>query len=426
MKLLDIINSATSNMMRSKVRTILTITAIFIGAFTITLTIGISSGVSSYIDKQVGSIGAKDMLMIRPKIDLPDAGPQKYDPNKKSVSAQSAFMTSTLDANDINKIKSENKLTEIKPVVIASPDYISGKNNVKYKLDIQPFIESMSYDFVAGKIPNNKTNEFQIMLTPDYVDVLGYDSGAEAVGKKVTLAIKTPKGEQKILIAKISGVNQKSILSQGGMTANDSLVSGLYSIQTEGVPSEISNKYMEVVATFDNKLTEKEIQKIKDRLLEKGYKANTVNDQIGIIKNVIDAITYVLIFFGAIALVAASFGIINTLFMSVQERTKEIGLMKAMGMSRSKVFLLFSVEAVLLGFWGSLIGILTAIGVGQVVNKFASETILKDLPGFDLTVFPISSIAVVMLIVITIAFLAGTLPARRASKLDPIEALRYE
>ena len=69
MKLFDIISSAGSNMMRSKLRTILTITAIVIGSFTITLTIGISSGISNYIDKQVSSIGAKNVIIVQPKIE---------------------------------------------------------------------------------------------------------------------------------------------------------------------------------------------------------------------------------------------------------------------------------------------------------------------------------------------------------------------
>jgi len=128
----------------------------------------------------------------------------------------------------------------------------------------------------------------------------------------------------------------------------------------------------------------------------------------------------------AIALLAASFGIINTLLMAVQERTREIGLMKAMGLGRNKIFMLFSIEAVLLGFWGSLLGSLAGIGIGQVVNRIASDTFLKDLPGFNLTEFSPQSVAVIMLIIMSIAFIAGTLPARRASQKDPIEALRYE
>ena len=138
------------------------------------------------------------------------------------------------------------------------------------------------------------------------------------------------------------------------------------------------------------------------------------------------AIIAVLNFFAIIALVAASFGIVNTLLMAVQERTKEIGLMKAMGLGGGKIFLLFSIEAILLGFWGSLLGSLAGIGVGMIANSYASSTFLKDLPGFSLTSFSVLSVAAIMLIIMAIAFIAGTLPARRASRKNPIDALRYE
>ena len=426
MKTIDILGMAISNMRRSKVRTILTIVAIFIGAFTITLTIGISSGVSSYIDKQVGSIGGKDLLIIRQKVEVSTSGPKKYDPNKKSTSVSST-MSSMLTDKDVEIVKSEKGLKNVQPIILARTDYISGKNGEKYQVDLQPFAESMIFDYTAGTMPSNSSDKPQIMVTPDYVKVLGYNNDKEIVGKEVVLAISTPLAKQQTVTATVTGVNNKSILSVTGLVANNALINKLYKIQTEGLPADITNKYIEIVSQFDLKnTTDEQLKTIKDNLGAKGYRAVTVDEQIGIIKNVIDAITYVLIAFGAIALLAASFGIINTLYMSVQERTKEIGLMKAMGMSRSKVFLLFSVEAILLGLLGSIIGVIAAMGVGNIANKIASDSILKDLPGFDLTTFPVLSVVIVMFVVILIAFLAGALPARRAAKLDPIEALRYE
>ncbi len=148
---------------------------------------------------------------------------------------------------------------------------------------------------------------------------------------------------------------------------------------------------------------------------KQGYAAKTIEDQIGTFKAVISGIVAVLNAFGVIALLAASFGIINTLLMSVQERTKEIGLMKAMGMSPSRIFLLFSVEAVLLGFWGSLLGVMAAIGVGQIANHVVSTGILKDLPGLTLLTFPPMGTLGIIALIMVIAFLAGTLPRARIS-----------
>ena len=130
--------------------------------------------------------------------------------------------------------------------------------------------------------------------------------------------------------------------------------------------------------------------------------------------------------FAAIALFAASFGIINTLYMAVQERTREIGLMKAMGLSNAKVFVTFSLEAIMIGFWGSVLGIGAAMLAGIGINTIAKDSFLGDLTGFTLVQFSLQNIVMIIGIICLISFLAGTLPAVRASKLNPIEALRYE
>jgi putative ABC transport system permease protein len=139
--------------------------------------------------------------------------------------------------------------------------------------------------------------------------------------------------------------------------------------------------------------------------------------RLGTFTTIIDAIVLMLNAFAIIALLAVSFGIVNTLFMSVQERTRELGLMKAMGMGGGKIFRLFRLEAAFIGFLGSAIG----VGIGMLVG-----TLLADLPGLTLIAFDPLSVAVIILVVMGIAFLAGTLPAARAAKTDQVESLRYE
>jgi putative ABC transport system permease protein len=134
----------------------------------------------------------------------------------------------------------------------------------------------------------------------------------------------------------------------------------------------------------------------------------------------------VLKIFGGIALIAASIGIINTLLMSVQERTREIGLDKALGMSNGRVFATFAIEAISLGFWGSLFGIIVSFLIGQAVNFVTHETILSSLPTFQLIIFRAVDLISITLVIMLIALLAGVLPARKASKKDPIDSLRYE
>jgi putative ABC transport system permease protein len=169
-----------------------------------------------------------------------------------------------------------------------------------------------------------------------------------------------------------------------------------------------------------------QIPTIQDALSEIGFDSLTLQDQVSSIMGVVDAISGGLILFGGIALVAAVFGIVNTLYMSVQERTREIGLMKALGLGKHKLFSVFCWEAALIGFFGSSFGLIVAMGLGAIINQVASDSFLSAMPGFNLVKFTLFPSLMIIAIIMFIAFLAGTLPARKASKLDPITALRAE
>ena len=429
MKLIDIIRDANANLLRSKARTTLTIIAIFIGAMTLTITNGIGSGISKYIDKQLGNLGATDVLIVQPKRDDSfGGGPKKYVETQTTSSAYGGFgpTITLLKDSDVTTIAEVKGIKSAEPLLSVSPDYIAGPNGDKYQLNVSAFIAGTNLALASGTLPDNGASENQIALPSDYPSVLGFHSPQDAVGKKVAIAITSAAGVRREVNATVVGVQEQTLVSIGGASINDVLLRSLHAIQSEGRPAGSPSGYMAVVARVEKDTSASGMQTIKDTLKDKGFAAETFQDQIGLFKQVIGAIVMVLNVFAAIALLAAGFGIVNTLLMAVQERTKEIGLMKAMGLGGSKIFLLFSIEAILLGFWGSLLGSIAGIGLGAVANRVASDTFLKDLPGFNLTAFSPVSVLIIMAIIMAISFIAGTMPARRASRKDPIEALRYE
>jgi len=428
MKISDIFITANGNLARSKLRSILTIIAIFIGALTLTLTNGIGAGVSAYIDEQLGNVGANDMFVIQAKENDPfgeSSGPKKYQEDEATGNLGRLPVT-MLNQSDLEKIRSTPGIISAELEKNTAPSFIRGPNNERLRLTTSNYFDGVNISLKAGNAPNNHIEQNQIVLTPDYPTALGFQTAGDSIGQTVVIGIKTPTGEMEQVNATVVGVQEQTLMNMGGLLINRSLNKSLFAIQTRGLPPKAIESQPIATARFDTKLNEKQIQELKKTLADKGYNAATIMDRIGNIKQVIDAIIMIMNFFAGIALLAASFGIVNTLLMAIQERTKEIGLMKAMGMSSRKIFMLFSTEAMLLGFWGSLVGVLAGIGIGRIANQIASRTFLKDLVGFQLTSFPVLSIISIVIIVMFIAFLAGTLPARKASKKDPIESLRYE
>jgi putative ABC transport system permease protein len=431
MRFRDILTTAAGNMFRSKLRTSLTVVAIFIGAFTLTLTTGIGSGISSYIDKQVNAIGAKDVFIIQPAGDTglgSTDGPKKYDPDKKVQASSNGpgGNITLLTANDVTKIEATPGIKNVTPAKAVAPNYIAGTSSDKYEVSMAQFIPGSNLNLASGSTLAENATRNEVVIPISYVASLGYASNDAAAGKEVTIGITDSFGKVHEVTATIVGVLQKSLVGGTSITANSKLLDELYSIQTLGLPSASVNNYQMATARFDANLSPAAISDLKKVLKDKGYDATTVQDQIGTFKAVISAIVAVLDVFAIITLLAASFGIINTLLMSVQERTKEIGLMKALGMSGTRIFFLFTFEALLLGVLGSVIGVAVAEVVGRIANHIVSTGFLKDLAGLNLLTFTPVSIAEIVGLVMGIALLAGTLPAYRAARQNPIDSLRYE
>lgn len=422
----QVVKTAVKNTFRSKLRTFLTALAIFVGAFTLTLTNGVGAGISNYIDTQLDSIGGSNVmnvLKVSPEqMTGADTGPKAYDPNKIKASGTGGSNIEAITDEDIDKIRSVAGLESVRPVFYVSPKYIGNGEN-KFEVTVNTSLPGENLDFTSGSnFTDVEAN--QIILPTDYVEPLGFSSDADAVGKTVEFGVEDVAGVLHSVTATVTGV-QKPTLIDLGVNTTEALRDALYAAQTTGLPASAPNTYVSAQAIFSTDATAEEITAIKDALKAEGFFALTIEDQVGMFKTIVDIIVGVLNGFAVIALVAAGFGIINTLLMSVQERTREIGLMKAMGLGSAKIFAMFSVEAVFIGFLGSAVGAVAAVGIGTGISKYFAGT-LGDLGEVQLILFEPMAVAGVILTVMVIAFLAGTLPAARAAKQNPIDALRYE
>jgi ABC-type antimicrobial peptide transport system permease subunit len=429
MRGLDLVRTAASNTFRSKLRTTLTVLALFVGAFTLTITTALGAGVSDYVTKQVASLGAGDVFLVTKAsaTATTGSGPEKYDP-ATSTAANGASNPLTgsagalTDAN-IAALKRVDGLTDVGPISAISIDWIRGPGSDRYQFSIAPTSSIAESDLAAGVQLDASASEHQITLPEDYVEPLGFRGAENAVDTKVTIGFTDVIGDPHTITATIVGVSNTSLLNSGA-GGNASLVDAIAEQQKAG--SNAPNRYQAAIAHFAPGADPATISRLKGRIAGQGMTAQTIEDQLGIVQTVISGITGVLNAFAFIALLAAAFGIVNTLLMSVQERTREIGLMKAMGMSNGRVFALFSIEAAIIGLLGSVLGVLVAVLVGLPLNAALGSGPLSGLAGLHLLLFQPAGVLSVIALIVVIAFLAGTLPARRASRKTPIDALRYE
>lgn len=427
MKIADVVGTAFRNAFRSRLRTTLTVLAIFIGAFTLSLTNGLGTGVNRYLDDTVASVGVDDVMTVtKTNEDAPtDGGPTEYDPNLIEGDGPPGTTTTALTDDDIDTIADVDGVQSVEPAKSVMADYVQHDGGTRYQLSISQFVPGMEVELASGQQVDLDAAEPELVLPESYVEPLGLGSDSDAIGQTVTLAVTDGTGTQVTTDATVVGIAEPGVVTLSGAIPNDVLTEELYDLQTTGAPEAETSRYAQASVTFDAAAGEEATTALQDRLEDAGYTASTLEDQLGALTSVIDGIVLVLNGFAVIALIAAGIGIVNTLFMAVQERTREVGLMKAMGLSSGRVFSLFSIEAVVIGLIGSAVGVLGAIGVGQLVNSVAGD-LLVDLPGLTLVAFDPVSVATVVLGVMVIAFLAGTLPALRAARQDPISSLRYE
>ena len=434
MRLTDIIKRANHNLWHNRSRTILTTLAITVGSLTIMLTVGINAGVNGYIDKQVESTGGNDIIEVMPKgiadrmssmMTLGATEVQEYRSNQGQ--SQQVSLTDR-DLAGIKRLKGV-KLAKLSDLLY--PSYITRDRDEakKYKLTVGPLAaSSIKLDLAAGRSVRIDGSEAEAILPDRYLEPLGFSSAKQAIGQMVRVGVPHRLGGQidEVKI-RIVGVQNQSIVGFGRVFLNDAAGRLIRSAYLTGMPEALQSQHGLIIIQVKPGYESKEkLAQIKQELTNMGYSSISEDDYISSIKLFFNAITVILTIFGVIALITASIGIVNTLLMSVQERTREIGLMKAMGLSSGRIFALFSLEAVSLGFWGGMLAAGLAAVIKQTVNPWAGRNFLSGLPGFNLIELNPLYVGAIVVIVMVVAFLAGTLPAKRATKQDPIQALRYE
>ncbi len=456
MFLSDILRRSGRSLRSAKARTLLTAMAIAVGTFALTLTLAASNGAQAFVGNIIEENFDPAELIVAADETLFGRGdtskPKEYDENFGDSVSNSGAPTQVklLSKEDINTINNTKGIEQVRENVNLNLRYITRPGQKKYVATAQAFSDAQNPDLLAGKIVK-PLGDKQLLLPEGYLEALGFKNASDAIGKSLTLAISKPVSQQDILkqfagqipteeqIAQlqsesiikeefeIAAVLQKPTTSQPGtelylfISNNDAL--RLDDLSKKG--TDEYQTYQFAYARVKDGENEENLKQAQARLKEKGFVTQSVKETQEFLNQIISVLEGIVAGFGAIAVIASIFGIINTMYISVLQRTREIGLMKALGMRRRDIGRLFRFEAAWIGFIGGALGSLLAIGLGTAINP----SITKQLnlgEGNSLLIFKWQQIVGLIVILIIVSTLAGYLPSRKAAKLDPIEALRTE
>lgn len=453
MKTIDIIRRAGRSLKSAKVRTILTSLSIGVGAFTLTIAIAAGEGARQYADTLLTSNIDPQVLAIAKNkafFEGGQSGPQPYNPSTDLFARPTGAPIALLNQDDIDTIAARDDIVSVTPSYTINAEYITRPDltDKKYTVEAAPYDTGVTQTVIAGALPALRTSitDEQIALPEVYVNLLGFSDAGQAIGKTVSIHIErnpnvsqeqvqqalaagpealaalsvVQKKDFEFTIVAVVGRSATALTATSNVQVSDVSARTMSEFSTEG--SSSFRKYFIATASVKEGV---DPATVKDQLVEKGYGVQTAKDLQGLLFTIVNTLQGIVIGFGILALITSVFGIINTQYISVLERTREIGLMKALGMRGRHVSRLFQFEAAWIGFLGGVIGSVLAVGAGLALNPVITEALTLGDGNYLLIFQPIPIVGLIVVLMI-IAMIAGYLPARRAAKLDPIEALRTE
>tara|TARA_B100002051_G_scaffold109346_1_gene104202 strand:- start:16977 stop:18155 length:1179 start_codon:yes stop_codon:yes gene_type:complete len=261
-----------------------------------------------------------------------------------------------------------------------------------------------------------------IMISPATLKLFGVEDEEidGFIGEKVSLRLLVPADDGTDDVNEIVIDKEYTVR---GITAEEGVLNALMMLP------ELRNyvgieEYERIQVRVD---TNENLPLVEAELIEEGYRVTALSKTVEQASQIFQGIQAVLATFGGIALVVSAIGMFNTMTVTLLERTKEIGIMRTIGASPNDVKYLFVSESVVVGFLGGLSGILMGVTLGVTVNIFLN-IVAGQFGGqaVRLFSFPLDFLAFIAIFSACVGYLTGIFPARRASTLNPLDAIRYE
>lgn len=406
MKLGNLFKVAMNALRRNKMRSFLTMLGIIIGVASVITMLAIGQGSKKSIEDQISSMGS-NMLFVMPGT-MRMGGVQ-----------QGSASSQRLTVADMNAIKTGcDAIIAVSPEVRSSGQAVYGSSNWPTTIygGNEEYLEIRSWSIVSGR--NITDSEAKGSAK---VCLIGRTVADELFGEGID-----PTGETirfKNIPFKIIGVLKEKGQNSFGQDQDDVLIAPYTTVQKRILAqTHIQSIQMSARSAEESSLAQEQVTEVlrqTHKLRENEDNDFTIRSQEELattMTSVTDILTILLGAIAGISLLVGGIGIMNIMYVSVTERTREIGLRMSLGGRGADILMQFLFESILLSVFGGLIGILLGLVASRVVAALTS---------WPITVM-MGSVILSFVVCTAIGVFFGWYPARKASELDPIEALRYE
>ena len=393
------IKMALDGMLTNKLRTFLTLLGIIIGVGAVIAMVSLGFGVKEQIKSNISSLGS-NLLIVPSGARLP--------------MGEGARLT----AEDAEAIEKQiDGIAHVAPAVSRSYQLVAGNQNWTTSVEgtTPNILDIRNYQLEDGRNLNQRditSRDRVCVIGQTIVDNLFPDG--DAVGKTVRIN-KAPFKVVGVLQTKgqsSSGQDQDDVVFIPLTTAQNRMM-GITYISRITIQAENENVVDQVQADVEALL------RVRHKIQDDEYDDFTVRNLAALMDTMMETantITMLLGCIAAISLLVGGIGIMNIMLVSVTERTREIGIRKALGATYDNILLQFLIEAMVIGIVGGTLGVLLGVGASYAISYFAGW----------MTIISVPVILIAVLFSVGIGLFFGIYPARKAALLDPIEALRYE
>jgi len=400
-KLFETLKLAARTLKANKLRSSLTMLGVIIGVTSVILLVSIGSGLKSYITGQLEDLGSNLLMVMPGEMEVGSGGSGSMQGAGMAAPKFTMNHQKELQAKGIN-IKRVMAYTENNATLAyAGKKHITQVAGVTYE-----YPDIRNQKAVLGTFFNVSQQESAKKVVILGATVTEKLFGTEnPVGKKITLS------ESKFTVL---GVLEKKGALGGNDMDNQAFIP---------VPTALDTFEMDYVLAFWVQAKSKEqvepakeeVKKILLRTLkDDDFSVIDTKGLLSMVSQILGTLTVALAGIAGISLLVGGIGIMNIMLVSVMERTKEIGLRKAIGATPKIIMTQFLIESIVLSVGGGLIGIILGFGGSVLINQFFPAMVTAW------------SVLLAFLVSVIIGVIFGVMPAARAARLNPIQALRYE